>query len=142
MNFDRAQETSGTDWIKAKQVSSLLITEWHVSAVTERASSILMHEDYESLYKIIRLSLYPDGSKQPIRYDYPMYSSTGKMDLHTRLGFCAFQLKLLFFNSSNMMLTAAKTPDIPLDLSDRMNDPSHADYRLYFSAYTDYGEWK
>ncbi|KZZ86322.1 MULTISPECIES: hypothetical protein [Bacillaceae] len=138
MYFERAQDSSDTDWIKAKQISALLITEWHVSEVTQRASPILMHEDYESLYKIMRLSLYANGSIEPVCYDYPIYSSSGKMKLYTKSGFHAFQLKLLFFNSSNMMLAAAKTPDLSFDLSKKTIDS----FQTYFSAYTDYGEWK
>lgn len=140
MDLEWARNASDTDWIKGKQISALLLTEWHISAFTEKVSATLMQEEYESLYKIIRLNLYPIGSKEPAVYDYPISSSAGKVKIPIKPAFQAFQLKLLFYNSSNMKLAIAKTPDVSLDLRDILKDSSHPGHRLFFSAYTDYGE--
>ncbi|MGD6815464.1 hypothetical protein [Metabacillus sp. 84] len=140
MDFEKASAASRTDWIQVKQVSSFLFTEWHISALTEKASSHLMKEEYESLYKIVKLSLYRHDGKEPVTYDYPIHSSAGKKKLFFPKGFSAFQLHLILINSSNLKLFAAKTPDLPSARTDVLGDFLNADYRLYFSAYTDYGE--
>ncbi|AZB43623.1 hypothetical protein CEF21_15635 [Bacillus sp. FJAT-42376] len=139
MDVEQSSNHSDTDWIKVKQLSSLLLIEWSISAFTEKVSASLMQEEYDSLYKTIRLSIYSKRFEEPVIYDYPIRNSAGKMQIPVKFPFQAFQLKLLFYNSSNLKLIIAKTPDVPIDPSQMAINPSYPGC-LIFSAYTEYGE--